>query len=141
MKPGEFVGVKKSYSIECFDGEDWYTVNRTHPDFATAVAALQALIQPSLDPRAGRVLAMREANAARHGEEFVYLSDDWRMRFYDRADHFCGPWDLERRMRDDWHVGVEPGPSIALMAFEAGRRYERERGCAYVSDKPWTHQS
>jgi hypothetical protein len=43
----EFVGVKKSYSIECFDGEDWYTVNRTHPDFATAVAALQSLVPQS----------------------------------------------------------------------------------------------
>lgn len=60
MKPGEFVEANKSYSIECFDGEDWYTVNRTHPDFPLAVAALQSLIRPSLDPRAGRVLAMGE---------------------------------------------------------------------------------
>lgn len=38
----EFVGVKKTYSIECFDGEDWYTVNRTHPEFPAALAALSA---------------------------------------------------------------------------------------------------
>jgi hypothetical protein len=75
MNPGEFVEAKKSYSIECFDGEDWYKVNRTHPDFAAAVAALQSLIRPSMDPMAGRVLAMREILDEEHIDDLRY---GWR---------------------------------------------------------------
>jgi hypothetical protein len=128
MKPGEFVGVKKSYSIECFDGEGWYTVNRTHPDFPAAVAALQSLIRPSLDPRAGRVLAMREEGDGPH---------EWRAG----GIHYRWNEELQRVEVHKEAGGWEMGWNHPSQAFEAGRRYERERGCAYVSDKPWTYQS
>jgi hypothetical protein len=69
MKPGEFMGAEGlTYgviqAIRIFDvghgGHSAGVVCIDHPDFASAVAALQSLIRPSLDPRSGRVLAMGE---------------------------------------------------------------------------------
>jgi hypothetical protein len=81
MKPGEFIGSDgrahnvRSVMLDELDdacnsatmqlnGGAWLTYKKhllpSHPDFAAAVAALQSLIRPSLDPRSGRVLAMGE---------------------------------------------------------------------------------
>jgi hypothetical protein len=63
-----------SATIVQLNGGAWLTYKKhllpSHPDFPLAVAALQALIRPSLDPRAGRVLAMREAMS----EQWAYVS-------------------------------------------------------------------
>jgi hypothetical protein len=115
---GEFVGVKKSYSIECFDGEDWYTVNRTHPDFALAVAALQALIQPKptvpfagVHPGVGlRWCGEEEAFGwvgAGTSRQYLYRFRDGQVEYLSE----CGEW---------IHFGVDMDA-----IFEAGRRYER----------------
>ena len=69
MKPGDFVGADGLVygviqAIRVFEmahgGHSAGVVCIDHPDFPAAVAALQSLIRPSLDPRSGRVLAMRE---------------------------------------------------------------------------------
>jgi hypothetical protein len=149
MKPGEFVRWNgrsvRALMIQC-RYQDGYEaiIGPDSPDYALAVAALQSLIRPSMDPMAGRVLAMREEGwkpgfvcSPDMPNEEVPLSPLRRMRFY--RD---GGWDLMgMRPSGTWAPTDECGPSIVLLAFEAGRRYERERGCAYVSDKPWTRQS
>lgn len=75
MKPGEFVErqgqfggvleIPRVYEVRGVfahrKGEvDSIVIGMCHPEFPAAVAALQSLIRPSLDPRAGRVLAMGE---------------------------------------------------------------------------------
>lgn len=152
MKPGEYIGSDgrahnvRSVMLDELDdacnsvtmqlnGGAWLTYKKhllpSHPDFALAVAALQSLIRPSLDPRSGRVLAMREEGwepgfvcSPDMPNEEVPLSPLRRMRFY--RD---GGWDLmAMRPSGTWAPTDECAPSIVLLAFEAGRRYERERG-------------
>lgn len=65
MSNGTFVGVDGTiYSVVgCrvhVTKFGFKTIDPYHPDFPLAMAALQSLIRPSLDPRAGGVLAMRE---------------------------------------------------------------------------------
>jgi hypothetical protein len=126
MNPGEFVEAKKSYSIECFDGEDWYKVNRTHPDFAAAVAAMQALIQPKPTvPLAG----------VHPGVGLRWCGEDGPYRFIANEREY-------EVAADGWLTTNRTLAGCTIQTiFEAGRRYERDRGCAYVSDKPWTRQS
>jgi hypothetical protein len=96
MKPGEFIGSDgRAHNVRSvmlgelddacnsatmqLNGGAWLTYKKhllpSHPDFPLAVAALQALIRPSLDPRAGRVLAMREILDEEHIDGLRY---GWR---------------------------------------------------------------
>lgn len=73
MNPGEFVGADGTrFGLEIWmrHGDVGARINPYAPDFALAVAALQSLIRPSLDPRSGRVMAMREAMS----EQWAYVS-------------------------------------------------------------------
>lgn len=133
MKPGEYIGSDgrahnvRSVTLDelndaCnsatvqLNGGAWLTYKKhllpSHPDFALAVAALQSLIRPSLDPRSGRVLAMREEGPLEWG------LNGSRYRFANGKVEWWNPVDA------GWH-----GPLSEIRdAFEAGRRYERERG-------------
>jgi hypothetical protein len=65
MNPGEFVVLYRDAAHP-----EWNCIEPDDLRFPAAVAALQALIRPSLDPRSGRVMAMREAMS----EQWAYVS-------------------------------------------------------------------
>lgn len=122
MKPGEFVGADgRMFEVELVRG---HTVPRGltatfypfNPDFPAAVAALQSLVRPSLDPRSGRVLAMREGGPF----EWEGRGTNPTYRYRWRA----GRVEYLSSYGDGW---VHFGHDIDAV-FEAGRRYERERG-------------
>ena len=63
---GEFVGADGRKNevqniMVIHDNATYEYLTYRDPDFPLAVAALQTLIRPSLDPRSGRVLAMRQS--------------------------------------------------------------------------------
>jgi hypothetical protein len=120
MKPGEFVRWNgrsvRALMIQC-RYQDGYEaiIGPDSPDYALAVAALQSLIRPSMDPMAGRVLAMREEGDGPH---------EWRAG----GVHYRWNEELQRVEVHKEAGGWEMGWNHPSQAFEAGRRYERERG-------------
>lgn len=109
--PGWHIGGVYVYKADGSGGSG--CVSPDDPDFPAAVAALQSLIiRPSLDPRSGRVLAMRE------GEEKPIR---WTW----------GGWEYDYRDGVVTRYSAAGGGLVdkeSAAAFEAGRRYERERG-------------
>jgi hypothetical protein len=139
MNPGEFVRWNgrsvRALMIKC-RYQDGYEaiIGPDSPDYALAVAALQALVLPKptvplagVHPGVGlRWCGEEEAFGwvgAGTSRQYLYRFRDGQVEYLSE----CGEW---------IHFGVDMDA-----IFEASRRYERERGCAYVSDKPWTHQS
>jgi hypothetical protein len=127
MKPGEFVGSDGLVygviqAIRVFEmahgGHSAGVVCIDHPDFAAAVAALQALIQPKptvpfagVHPGVGlRWCGEEEAFGwvgAGTSRQYLYRFRDGQVEYLSE----CGEW---------IHFGVDMDA-----IFEAGRRYER----------------
>jgi hypothetical protein len=126
MKPGEFIGSDgrahnvRSVMLDELDdacnsatmqlnGGAWLTYKKhllpSHPDFATAVAALQSLIRPSLD-----------AEQCSNCQFWRYLSDD-----KDRGK--------DARFVEGWCRRHPPAPAFpGSLPDDWCGEYERERG-------------
>jgi hypothetical protein len=131
MKPGEFVGVDGQVDTALIYLLSVGTIEPDHPDFPAAVAALQALIQPKPTVPLAGVHPGVGLRWCGEKEPFEWTIGNKRYRMHDGIpQEFWGPV-------ANWVWAGERADAFV----QAGRRYERERGCAYVSDKPWTRQS